>query len=309
MEPVVSFVLPAYKGEFLQEAIQSLLSQTYENFELIVVNDCSPDDLDSIVESFRDSRISYYKNSQNHGAVDLINHWNVCIEKTRGEYVVIASDDDIYHPEYLSEMMLLVTKYPDVNLFHCRLRYIDKNKNVLQLSQPASEYESCADFVCQRLFWGRKQAAPEFLFRKKMWIDYKGLVNFPIAWYSDDATWNLFSQKGVAYSSKPLLSFRMSGKNLSSTDVRCHEKIEAMKKYVGWLENFIPTIECHSPDDVFEKELCLKNYKNIVYSHYQIYLPSLSCMEFMKEMKYIRSNRIFSLRTVMAMAVRKLMGL
>ena len=309
MDTLVSFVLPAYKGEFLREAMQSLLSQSYEHFELIVVNDCSPDDLDSIVESFRDSRISYYKNSQNRGSIDLVGHWNACVEKAKGEYIVIASDDDIYHSEYLSEMMSLVRKYPEVDLFHCRLRYIDTDKNVIQLSQPASEYETCADFVCQRLFWRRKQAAPEFLFRKEAWKRHGGMVNFPIAWYSDDATWNLFAQKGVAYSSKLLLSFRMSGQNLSTNDIRCVEKVEAMKKYVEWLGKFIPQIECHSQDDIFEKELCLKNYKSIVYSHYQIYLRSLSYTEFMKEMKYIRSNRIFSERTIMSMTIRKVLGL
>ena len=60
-----SFVLPAYKATFFKEAIDSILAQTYKEFELIIVNDASPDDLDSIVNSYSDSRIRYYVNEQN----------------------------------------------------------------------------------------------------------------------------------------------------------------------------------------------------------------------------------------------------
>ena len=308
IKPKVSFVLPAYKGNFLESAIRSILEQTYRDFELIVVNDCSPDNVKSIVESFCDSRIAYYENTENRGSVDLIGHWNSCVARATGEFVVIASDDDIYDPCYLEEMMLLEEKYSHVDLYHCRLRYMDSNERIIQLSQPACEYETCADFVCQRLFWKRKQAAPEFMFRKKVWEEHGGMVNFPIAWFSDDATWNLFAQNGVAYSSKPLLSFRMSGQNLSTNNVRCEEKIEAMKKYVRWLEEFLPKIKCLSSEDVFERDLCLKTCRNIIYDHYLIYLPCLPFSVFLQELKYIRKHRIFTTKTVLALLIRRIIG-
>ena len=56
-----SFVLPAYKAKYLKDAIDSILSQTYSQFELIIVNDASPEDLDSIIYSCQDDRIKYYK--------------------------------------------------------------------------------------------------------------------------------------------------------------------------------------------------------------------------------------------------------
>ena len=57
-----SFVLPAYKANYLRESIDSILGQTYTDFELIIVNDASPEDVDSIVNSYNDKRIQYYKN-------------------------------------------------------------------------------------------------------------------------------------------------------------------------------------------------------------------------------------------------------
>ena len=62
-----SVTVPAYKAQFLSECIDSILAQTYKNFELIIVNDVSPQDLDSIVKRYDDPRIRYYKNKEATG--------------------------------------------------------------------------------------------------------------------------------------------------------------------------------------------------------------------------------------------------
>ena len=62
-----SVLIPAYKGKFLEHTIHSVLSQNYQEFELIIVDDCSPEDLQAIVNKFSDSRILYYRNEQNCG--------------------------------------------------------------------------------------------------------------------------------------------------------------------------------------------------------------------------------------------------
>lgn len=306
MKPTVSFVLPVYKGKYLRQSIASILAQRYQDFELIIVNDCSPDNVKSIVCSFIDSRISYYENVENRGAIDLVGHWNNCIEKAIGKYIILASDDDIYHEDFLVEMLSLTTKYPQVDLFHCRIMYIDDDDNIIQLSQPACEFETCADFVFQRLFWNRKQAAQEFMFTKDVWKKKGGFVNFPFAWYSDDATWNTFAVNGVAYSSKILFSMRMSGLNISTINVHGEEKIEAMKQYVKWLGNFLPCIECVSKKELFEKNICILEYKNIIYSHYFMYLSNVTLRVFMKEWIYITKNNIFSHRNRFFMLLKRI---
>ena len=93
-----SFILPAYKARFFREALDSILSQTNKDFDLIIVNDASPEDLDSIVRSYNDSRIRYYVNEKNIGGKDLVAQWNHCLEYAKGEYVILASDDDVYSP-------------------------------------------------------------------------------------------------------------------------------------------------------------------------------------------------------------------
>ena len=75
-----SIIIPVYKPQFLKECIDSILAQTYRNFELILVNDGSPYDIDSIVGQYQDSRIEYHKREKGYGAVRLVDNWNDCLK-------------------------------------------------------------------------------------------------------------------------------------------------------------------------------------------------------------------------------------
>ena len=78
-----SVTIPTYKSRFLKEAIESVVGQTYADWELVIVDDCSPEPLKEIVEPFlSDSRISYYRNEKNCGAVNVVDNWNRNIQKT-----------------------------------------------------------------------------------------------------------------------------------------------------------------------------------------------------------------------------------
>lgn len=275
-DPFISFVLPAYKNSFLKYAIESILNQSYTNFELIIVNDASPYDLRSIVESFTDDRICYFVNERNLGGKHLTDSWNHALSYAKGEYVVLASDDDVYSPDYLYNMVELSRKYPQVNIFHCRLRYIDVDGSFLHYSQPALEYEKCSDFVFQRLVFGRKQAAPEFMFKKTAIDLIGGFINFPLGWYSDDATWNALASKGVAYSYQPLLSFRLSGENLSSKHIGNIQKIEALFCYERWLRQYLSKMVPMDNDDEIIINTMKRSMHDILSGHLLSYLPYIS---------------------------------
>ena len=83
-------------------------------------------DLYSIVASFRDDRITYYKNKSNEGGKSLVNQWNKCIEYAKGTYTIMASDDDLYDSKFLENVDVLVDKYPHVNVLRGRVVRIDK---------------------------------------------------------------------------------------------------------------------------------------------------------------------------------------
>ena len=79
-------MVPVYKAQFLAECIDSILAQSYKNFELIIVNDASPQDLDSIVSKYDNPRIRYYKNEVGFGAEHVVGNWNKCLEYAIGDY-------------------------------------------------------------------------------------------------------------------------------------------------------------------------------------------------------------------------------
>lgn len=98
-QPLVSVCIPTYKGgAFLAAAIESVLAQTQPDFELIVVDDNSPDDTPAIVAGFNDPRLRYVRNTANLGPEG---NWNRCLELAQGRYFKLLPHDDLLHAECL----------------------------------------------------------------------------------------------------------------------------------------------------------------------------------------------------------------
>lgn len=113
--PTVSVLLPTYNSaSFLDEAIQSVLDQTYADFELIIVDNCSTDNSASVIEKYiKDKRVRYFKNKTNIG---LVGNFNKCLEYARGEYIKYICSDDKFHPELLQKYVPIFNQYPNVAL-------------------------------------------------------------------------------------------------------------------------------------------------------------------------------------------------
>jgi len=127
--PRITVGLPIYNGQkYLEKSIQSILSQTLKDFELIIIDNNSSDDTDKICREYskRDARIRYYQNDSNIGA--SANH-NKTLDMARGEYFVWASYDDIRHPDYLMRCSAELDKTNEVSVCHCLTRYIDADGN------------------------------------------------------------------------------------------------------------------------------------------------------------------------------------
>lgn len=230
-----SFVLPAYKATYLQQAMQSILSQTYSDFELIVVDDCSPEDIEGIVSGFKDERIYYFRNEKNIGGHDLVGQWNKCLSYAEGEYVILATDDDLYAPEFLKTFVPLIWEYPSVDIFRARVLQVNSNNEILAIDRCYKQYLSSVEFYFHMLH-GMKGGIPQYIFRREALVNKGGFVNFPKAWASDDATALMMSGNGVVTSQEHLVRFRWSSINISN-DRRCGlEKFQARLLFSKWLQ-------------------------------------------------------------------------
>lgn len=250
-----SFVLPAYKATYLKEAIDSILAQTYKDFELIIVNDASPEDLDSIVKSYDDLRIQYYVNEKNIGSQNLVAQWNHSISYAKGHYLILASDDDVYFPHYLERMDILVERYPDVNVFRPRVQVIDENGEIKRVYGCVAEKVSLLEYW---YYWSVVGSSiGHVVFNKESLIKKGGFVNFPLAWGSDDATILMLGYNGICFESEILYSFRNSGVNISSKINNYHtltRKIESRQLFYNWLKKYLKEIKVCSIYEQFYKD-------------------------------------------------------
>lgn len=103
MNELVSIIMPSYNtGRFIKETIQSVLDQSYTNWELIIVDDCSTDDTDAVVASFDDARITYIKNEKNSGAAVSRNR---ALREAKGRWIAFLDSDDLWEPEKLQRQI------------------------------------------------------------------------------------------------------------------------------------------------------------------------------------------------------------
>ena len=183
-----SITIPAYKTRFLDEAIHSVIAQTYQDWQLVIVDDCSPEDLKSIVEPYlADSRVEYYRNEKNCGAVDVVDNWNICLSHCTGDYVICMGDDDRLLPCCLEEYKMLIEKYPELNVYHCRTEIIDESGKVIETLEERPEQEDVLSLMTKR--WeGRKQYIGDFCYSRKHLNAFGGYYPLPYAWGSDDIT-------------------------------------------------------------------------------------------------------------------------
>lgn len=124
-KPLISICMPVLNGEyFLPQALDSLLAQDYQNLEIIILDDLSTDDTRNICEKYakRDSRIRYILDDTHRISHDAANHLASYI---RGEYFMLACDDDLWEPEYISKLVAVLDDHPEVGLAYCNFDYID----------------------------------------------------------------------------------------------------------------------------------------------------------------------------------------
>lgn len=126
IHPLVSVVMPAYNAEkYIDQAISSVISQTYTKWELLIIDDCSTDGTAKIAECFasQDSRIRLLRNSQNMGVARTRNRG---FDIAKGEWIALLDSDDVWHKEKL-EKQLAVASCTEADIVYCSYSLMDEN--------------------------------------------------------------------------------------------------------------------------------------------------------------------------------------
>ncbi len=121
--PKVSVLVPVYRTNpaFLREAIRSVLTQTYTDFELVMLDDCPDDPRESVVREFSDARIRYARNARNLGITPSRNR---LIDMARGDYLAVFDHDDVSHPTRLEKEVAYLDAHPECGVVSSWTRVI-----------------------------------------------------------------------------------------------------------------------------------------------------------------------------------------
>ena len=108
MNDLVSIIMPSWNtAQYISEAIESVLKQSYSNWELIIVDDCSTDNTISVVNKYKDNRIRLFQNKENLGAAYSR---NFALRQAKGRWIAFLDSDDVWYSEKLEKQILFMTK-------------------------------------------------------------------------------------------------------------------------------------------------------------------------------------------------------
>lgn len=288
MSPLVSIAIPAYKTDFIYDAIISVLSQTYHDLELIIVDDCSPNDIYGVVCGFDDPRVHYFRNEQNKGACDPSINWNICLQYVKGDFFCLLCDDDIYEPTFIEEMVKLAGDYPQCNVFRSRAKIIDSFGHVVDYYPSSPLWESCGEYIWHVGRKLRKQTISEWMLRTEHIKKCGGYANLPFAWGSDYLSIYRFGiDGGIVSTTNSLVAYRRSSINISTLAHKDSEqKMLANKFFESEVYNLIDEngLGNDLKDEVVKHKILADAY---ILSHLSIW----KYIDFIRKRKYYHIHR------------------
>lgn len=203
--PLVSVIMPAYySSKTLPDSIQSVLDQTFTDWELLVIDDCSPEPLKPIVDRFRDARIHYIRLEQNSGVAQARNRG---IQAARGRYIAFLDSDDLWLPEKLEKQLQFMQKNGYAFTYTWYRQFEDDPERPIRLVKTKNFVDYCKllhgnDIGCLTVMIDRTQI-PD--------------IHMPSERHEDYITWlNLLKQGYKAYSvPEDLARYRLSEYSVS----------------------------------------------------------------------------------------------
>jgi glycosyltransferase involved in cell wall biosynthesis len=220
MNPIVSVIIPCYnQAEYLAEAVESVIHQTYTNWEILIINDGSKDNTSDVarklIERYITARISIIEKVRNEG---LARARNTGIENSGGKYLLPLDADDKIHTTFLEKTVALLENNPDISIVYTDLLQFGEASEIVR----ASEY----DF---QLLKFNNQLNYCSLFRKEAWTTVGGYNPNMVVGYEDWDFWISCGAKGFYAKRIPesLFLYRVKKSSMFTNALKFHEKLRA----------------------------------------------------------------------------------
>lgn len=241
--PLISVIIPTYnRAAFIKDAIESVLNQTYKNYEIIVVDDGSIDNTKEIVSSIAGSIRYIYKSNSGPSASR-----NRGIREARGEYIAFLDSDDLWDPEKLELQMNEFLGNPELAMVTSNYRFIDQNKQVIKDPVGKEGYVPpryiIADMVRLQFPWG---GTSQFIFRRSVFEDV-GVFNERLRISEDlDLLIRIGVRYPIAYVNRVLTSIRLHENHSMRETPRADVWLSSVKVYeshIAEIRKIVPNPE------------------------------------------------------------------
>jgi glycosyltransferase involved in cell wall biosynthesis len=235
----LAIVIPAYKPDYLAEALESLAAQSDQRFAVYIGDDASPHPLEALIDGFRPRLdLHYVRFEQNLGGKDLVAQWTRCVALSKETWIWLFSDDDLAAPNCVEAFYaFLNSAAQDDKLIHFQTDIIDGESNLIRHTRAYPTRLPAYDFAMGRLQFHWSSFAVEYIFMRQAWTQCGGFVAFPAGWCADDASWiQLAAGKGILTLPAGRVQWRQSGRNITAgQSPYVAQKTDAMLMYMDWL--------------------------------------------------------------------------
>lgn len=253
-DKLVSIACRIYNAEGnIAKTIESILNQTYENWELVIVDDNSQDHSQQIIKSYTDKRIKYYRNDSNIG---IISNLNKVLSLCKGDYISILDGDDYYYPDKLEKQVKFLNDNPDYGAVFSYLDILCDKKNkhkkiILEklINRPSETREAMLREIFEKENF---LAFPTEMFRRELIMNFPGSI---IALGDCNFHVHVLLNSKIKVLEKPFVKYSIFGNNNSS----------------GWINNDVITCENIYLLKTFSNISDLELFKSIFKGRYEEY--------------------------------------
>jgi glycosyltransferase involved in cell wall biosynthesis len=223
-QPQISVIVPCYKqAPYLDTSLRSVLDQSYENWECIIVDDGSPDDTAAVAQKWceQDARFSYLR-KENGG---LSSARNAGIKKAKGVFILPLDADDLLHPDYLKEAISVFNTNDHIAIVGCYSMFFKETiDNVVMVHQPKGNSYKSLLYV--------NQLVATSLYKKEYWIEVGGYDESMKNGFEDWDFWLSVTKRGLEYYviPQPLFYYRKATQSMLVATIKT--KAEKVKEYL-----------------------------------------------------------------------------
>ncbi len=272
MKPALSIIMPVYnvKTEYLRDSIISVLNQTFENYEFLIIDDGSTDNCIDITKAYSDKRIRIISNHH-----DFIDSLNKGLKSAMGKYIVRMDADDIMLYNRLQVQYDFMESHPEIDICGSWAETFGESQGIIRT------YTEHKQIVSSMLLYN-PMIHPSIMMRRKVWeVTGKNLYPYGYPCAEDYKLWTNLADKGFCFANIPevLLKYRRSGEQVTSRkykemlhstlNIRLEYSQQVMEKITGdeelYTEFFNQLIELYNNELVD-----IENLSNIIYRIYTL---------------------------------------